>query len=89
MERWKGDNMSIEKVMIVTEELIYSDYSKQRPSTKSIYVKGLKIPGEWYYWCPRCGEVIEEIPHGEIKICKECNLSMQVSGNTLSIWEEV
>jgi len=52
-------------------------FSKIDPSKKIII--------NYYMKCPVCGEKMEDMEHGEVRVCKSCKTRMQTFGNALRI----
>lgn len=60
----------------MSEELIYSDWTKKREPVKSQYVKGLMVDGGEDFRCPRCHwTVIQGLENGQEYVCV-CKLKM-------------
>ncbi len=71
------------------EYLLLSSCTKERPSKPSRYVKGLMVPGEYYFVCPRC-DAEQRVPtHDAQTVCQCCRLHFFVFGDSLEIWGEL
>jgi len=68
----------------ITEHLIYSNYqmceytNSKIDTSEHIYVR--KVTG---VKCPHCSAPRDDIEHGQIVECSNCNLNMERLGNTL------
>ncbi len=71
-----------EKIELIKEDLIYSDYIRMKQQWSRIH-NGKMLHIEKGFFCPCCALDLKLLEHGKKTSCLTCGLKMQRRGNIL------